>query len=70
MADTGVEDVNPSGVWTKYGGRRFVMCMGAGMVFTALLVGAYIDQHVYQFLIISTIGAYITGNTAQKVMVK
>lgn len=57
-------------IFTKYGGRRFLMCMGAGITFTALLVASHIDQHVYQFLIVATIGAYITGNTAQKVMTK
>ncbi len=49
-----------------YGGRRFLLVVGCGLVYTALLVGGYIDPTVYGTLQIATVAAYIVGNGHQK----
>lgn len=51
---------------TKYGGRRFVLVVGCGLVYTALLISNYIDPTVYGTLQIATVAAYIAGNGHQK----
>lgn len=50
----------------RSGGRRFVMTLGAGIVSTLLLMGAYIGEQSFVTLQIATVGAYIAGNVAQK----
>ena len=51
---------------TEYGGRRFLLVVGCGLVYTALLVAGYIDPTVYGTLQIATVAAYIAGNGFQK----
>ena len=51
---------------TEYGGRRFLLVVGFGLVHTALLVGGYLDATVYGTLQIATVAAYIAGNGWQK----
>lgn len=53
-----------------YGGRRFLLVVGFGLINTALLVGGYIDQTVYAMLQGGTVAAYIAGNGAQKYVEK
>lgn len=48
------------------GGRRFFLVLGAGLVNTMLLMGAYLDQSNYVVLTLATVGAYIAGNGAQR----
>lgn len=50
------------------GGRRFVMAMGAGITSTVLQWFGKLDPagSTYALVIIGTVAAYITGNTAQK----
>jgi len=52
---------------TTYGGRRFLLALvsGAG-TFTLTLLGK-IDGSAYMLTTIGIVGAYITGNTAQKI---
>lgn len=50
-----------------FGGRRFLLTVGAGIVDTLLLVGGYIDQETYSNLTLWTVAAYIAAGTAQKV---
>lgn len=52
---------------TTYGGRRFLLALvsGAG-TFTLALLGK-IDGSAYMLTTIGIVGAYITGNTAQKI---
>jgi len=51
----------------KYGGRRFVMTMSAGAICTILVWFGKITPEVFQWCILGTVAAYITGNTAQKI---
>ena len=52
-----------------YGGRRFLMAMGAGITATILQWFGKLDQAGtnYVILVMGTVGAYIAGNTYQKV---
>lgn len=51
-----------------FGGRRFLLTLGAGVVNTALLVRGYIDQDTFFNLVTWTVGPYIAAGTVQKVM--
>lgn len=50
------------------GGRRFIATVGAGVVTSMLQWFGKLDPagSTYAMVIIATVGAYITGNTAQK----
>ena len=47
--------------------RRFLLCIGSGIATTVLIWVGKIDGTVYATVVLGTIGAYITGNTVQKV---
>jgi hypothetical protein len=49
--------------FTMFGGRRFVMAMGAGIMTTALQWFGKLDSSgaTYALVIIGTVGAYITA---------
>jgi len=51
------------------GGRRFIMALGAGIAATALQWFGKLDPmgSTYAIIVIGCVGAYITGNTFQKV---
>jgi hypothetical protein len=51
--------------FTKLGGRRFVVTMGAGMMTTALQWFGKLDPagSTYALVIAATVGAYIAGGT-------
>lgn len=49
------------------GGRRFVMSMGAGVTCTVLVWFGKITPEVFQWTVLGCVGAYIAGNTAQKI---
>lgn len=51
------------------GGRRFLMTVGCSMVTALLTWFGRIDGDTYEIVIIATVAAYITGNTAQKIKV-
>ena len=50
------------------GGRRFLVTVGAGVMTSFLQYLGKLDPagSTYALVIIGTVGAYITGNTAQK----
>lgn len=52
----------------EYGGRRFLLALGAGVGTTFLQWFGKLDPSgtTYGFTIAATVAAYITGNTAQK----
>jgi len=51
------------------GGRRFLITIGAGTFTTLLQWFGKLDTNgsTYSLVIIATVGAYIAGNTTQKV---
>jgi hypothetical protein len=52
------------------GGRRFIATVGAGVVTSALQWFGKLDPagSTYAMVILGTVGAFIAGNTTQKVM--
>lgn len=52
---------------TSWGGRRFLLTLGCGMVTSALLWFGKLDPTTYSVVILGTVGAYIAGNTVQKI---
>lgn len=50
-----------------WGGRRFMLTVGAGIVDTILLWFEKIDQATYSNLTLWTVAAYIAAGTVQKV---
>jgi hypothetical protein len=56
------------GLLENLGGRRFLITVGGGVVTSLLQWFGKLDPAgaTYAMVIIGTVGAYITGNTAQK----
>jgi uncharacterized membrane protein YeaQ/YmgE (transglycosylase-associated protein family) len=52
---------------TTFGGRRFLLTVGCGVVTSVLLWHGKLDGPVYATVVLGTVGAYIAGNTVQKV---
>jgi hypothetical protein len=50
-----------------YGGRRFILTVGSGLLNVVLVACGLISDQVYATVTIATVAAYIAGNTAQKV---
>lgn len=53
----------------KCGGRRFLLTLGCGVATTALQFFGKLDPAgtTYAAVIIGTVGAYVAGNTVQKI---
>lgn len=51
------------------GGRRFILAMGAGVTTTFLQWMGKLDPagNTYMLTVLGTVGAYIAGNTVQKI---
>lgn len=52
--------------FNRLGGRRFAMAMGAGVTSTVLVWFAKITPEVYQWVILGTVAAYITGAVTEQ----
>lgn len=51
----------------KYGGRRFLLTLGCGCATAFLAWFGKIDGATYAMVELGTVGAYIGGNTYQKI---
>lgn len=53
----------------SFGGRRFFMAIGAGVVASVLQWFGKLDPAgtAYAAIVLGTVAAYITGNTTQKI---
>ena len=52
---------------TSYGGRRFLLTLISGAGTFALCLLGKIDGSAYMLTTVGIVGAYIGGNTAQKI---
>lgn len=50
------------------GGRKFILAMAALILTVALVWFGKIAEGIYSVVIVSVVGAYITGNVTQRVM--
>lgn len=50
-----------------FGGRRFFLALGAGLMCTALRWAERLDDATFGMVVLGTVGAYIAGNVYQKV---
>lgn len=48
------------------GGRRFLLSFASLWVASSLLMGGWIGESIYRDIVLGTVGAYILGNTWQK----
>lgn len=49
-----------------FGGRRFLLVVGAGIVTSTLVYLGKIDVGAYETLQLATVGAYIAANTTER----
>ena len=56
------------GRWlSSFGGRRFLLSLGAGVASSFLVWFEKISDEIYRDVVLATVAAYITGNTFQKI---
>jgi hypothetical protein len=61
-----VEVLKGREVLEHMGGRRFLLCLGSGVITSLLTWVGKIDGSIYATVILGTIGVYVAGNTYQK----
>ena len=49
------------------GGRRFLLALSTNLITAVLVLAGKVGDAVYATVIIATVGAYIAGNTVQKI---
>jgi hypothetical protein len=49
------------------GGRRFLLALSTNLITAILVLADKVGDAVYATVIIATVGAYIAGNTVQKI---
>ena len=54
----------------RYASRKFLLSAASLLSATGLVAFGMIADGVYSAVVIATVGAYITGNVAQKALVK
>lgn len=61
--------MTPGAAMAKCGGRTFLLTLGCGLATTALQWFGKLDPagSTYALVVVGTVGAYITGNTVQRV---
>jgi hypothetical protein len=61
--------MTPAAAMAACGGRTFLLTVGCGMATTALQAFGKLDPagSTYALVVVGTVGAYITGNTVQRV---
>lgn len=52
---------------SAFGGRRFLLTVGCGLVTTVVLAFKLIGEATYATIILGTVGSFITGNTYESV---
>ena len=55
-----------AGVTSRYASRKFILALLALASATWLVAAGLITPGVYQYVVLGTVGAYITGNVSQK----
>lgn len=55
---------------TRYGSRKFLLALATLASATWLVHTGHIADGVYSAVVVATVGAYITGNVAQKALAK
>lgn len=55
---------------SRYGSRKFLLAAAALGSATWLVATGAITPAVYQYVVLGTVGVYVTGNVAQKATVK
>ena len=53
-------------VYTPYGGRRFLLTVGCGVVCTGLVICKVIPPEIFRDIIIATVPVFIAGDSYQK----
>jgi uncharacterized membrane protein YeaQ/YmgE (transglycosylase-associated protein family) len=51
---------------SRYRSRKFILALLALVSATGLVAAGLITPGVYQYVVLGTVGAYITGNVSQK----
>lgn len=54
----------------RYASRKFILSVASLLSATGLVTCGMIADGVYSAVVIATVGAYVTGNVAQKALVK
>ncbi len=60
-----MDTLDPEAALAEYGGRRFVLAVGAGIVYTALLIAGIVTEDAYIWLQGITVGAFMGASAVQ-----